>query len=46
MLLKTETKENKKQKQMYRVTQKMEEKNQGTHIWRGVEENAKLCVQM
>ena len=43
---KRETKQNKKQKQKNRVTQNMKGKNRGTHIWRGVEENAKQCVRM
>ncbi len=39
-------KRSKKKKQLNRVPQNMEEKNRGTHIWRGVEENAKQCIQM
>jgi hypothetical protein len=46
MLLKRETKENKKQKQKNRVTQNMEERYWSTHIWRGVEENEKQFVRM
>ncbi len=46
MLIKRETKENKKQKQKNRVPQNMEEKNRDTHIWRSVEENGKQCIRM
>ena len=46
MLLKRETKENKKQKQKNKVLQNMEENDVGTHIWRGVEENVKQCIRI
>ncbi len=36
----------KKQKQKNRVPQNMEENYRGTHIWRGVEENAKQFIRM